>query len=342
MKLQTISVLCLLTLTMTSARGVQSAQEVTDAPATSTGGASDYRVGPGDLLEIKVFGVDSLDQEVRISSSGNISVPLLGKLQVGGMTGEEVETIFAQTITEQGLIRDPQVSVFVKEYRSQPLYVLGAVNQPGQYMITHQLTLVDAIAMAGGLAAGRSADYVLLQRHGVASESQDGLTEAGLPSVPAPLESEPGVIRIDLPSFLEKGNLALNVPVQGGDVIHVPERQVSVFYVVGEVMQAGAYQFPNERDRSLLVTQAISKAGGPGRTAKLSKGMLVRYDETGARTELAVNFKAILQGKNPDLPVFPNDIIFIPGSSAKSLAYAFLNIVPQTTSSILIWQGIRK
>lgn len=279
----------------------------------------DYRLGPGDLIEIKVFEVDKFDQLVRISSSGTVTIPFLGKVPAAGRTGAELEAQLAGLINSRKLIRNPQVSVFVKEYRSQPVFVLGAVNQPGQYMIVQQLNLIDIIAMAGGLAP-RADEVATIQRahSGTTPDAHD--------------DSESQIIEINLTSLLDKGELGLNLRVQGGDVIHIPEREVKVYYVIGEVMSPGAYQLP--ADRTLLLTQALAQAGGPMKTAKMNSGLLVRYDEQGTRQELAVNFSDLLKGKKADFPIQSNDVIFIPGSNFKNIGYGLLGSIPSTITRI--------
>jgi len=300
------------------------------------GGLEDYHLGPGDVMSISVFGVDGFDHQLRVSSSGKVTIPFLGKVSVGGLTGEEIEENLAQLIRENGLIRNPQVSVFVTEYRSQPIYILGAVSQPGQYMITHQMNLIGAISMAGGLIPNRATDYALFQRQGpvlqVSDENAHGkdVLEGG--------DTQSEVIKIDLKDLLENGNLALNIPVQGGDVIHIPEKKVTLYYVVGQVNNPGAFEFPSNQDEEFFLTQALTRAGGPGRTAKTSKGMLVRRDLLGVRQELAVDFDAILKGTKPDIPILPNDVIFIPGSNAKTIGYGLLAIIPGTVNA-LIWSA---
>jgi polysaccharide export outer membrane protein len=286
------------------------------------------------LLEISVFGVNDFSQTVRVSSSGSISLPFLGRIEVEGLTGQELEKHLTEMITEQKLIRDPQVSIFIKEYRSQPIYVLGAVTQPGQYMATHQLRLLDALTMAGGLDTKRSADYVLLQRRAAArrattgSETSSGNAEGS------------DSIRIDLVKLLEEGDMSLNVTIQGGDVIQVPERKIDVYYVVGEVGRAGVFEFPKDRTAGVLATQALAAAGGPMKTAKMGDGVLVRYVEGGQPRREKIDFGAVLKGKKPDIALQPNDIVFLPGSNVKTLGYGMLAIVPSTISSALIWSGL--
>jgi len=111
--------------------------------------ADDYRIGPQDLIEIQVFGIDTLKRDVRVNSRGAISLPLIGTVIVGGLSGQEAEALIASRY-EKDYLRDPQVSVFIKEFTSQRITIDGAVGKPGIYPIRGQTTLLQAIALAGG------------------------------------------------------------------------------------------------------------------------------------------------------------------------------------------------
>jgi len=273
-------------------------------------GNAEYKLGPGDLIEVGVFGIAEYRHTVRISANGLVKLPLIESVNASGLTAAELEEKLAQQLGDE-VIKNPQVSVFVKEFRSQPVYVLGAVRTPGQYQITMQMRLVDAIALAGG-ALPTAGDEVTIQR-------------------PLPSGGEQ-TIAVDLAKIVETGDLKLNVLVQGGDVINVRPRLIETVYVVGEVNRAGAYnKIPKQEIR---VTQAIAWAGGTMKTASLSKGLLVRYNEAGQRSEIPLDLKAILNGKAPDVFVRANDIIFVPGSTMKSLGYGVLATVPGAISTI--------
>jgi polysaccharide export outer membrane protein len=288
----------------------------------------DYRLGPGDLIEVSVFGVEKFNQTVRISLSGEINIPYLGMVPAAGLTGAELEDNLAKLMSDSKLILDPQVSVFIKEYRSQPVYVLGSVNKPGPYMIMQPLKLIDVIAMAGGLDLVRAADYALLQRSGEASSTQStSNSDSNHGTVQPPVQADPHMVRIDLKNLLEGGDPRLNLPVQGGDVVQIPERKREIIYIIGEVASPGAYELPPDR-HEVLLSQAIARAGGPQKTAKYEKGILIRYDDKGKREEVAVNWKDILSGKQPDLAVRSDDVIFIPSSKGKMISYGFLGMVP--------------
>ena len=125
------------------------APDTTSASGAYQGG-SDYRVGAQDLLEISVFGVKDLEKEVRVNSNGQISLPLIGGVMAGGKTIPELEAELARKYAD-GFLQKPQVSVFVKEYTSQRITLEGAINKPGIYQITGKTTLLQAIAIGGGL-----------------------------------------------------------------------------------------------------------------------------------------------------------------------------------------------
>lgn len=275
--------------------------------------AGPYRLGEGDLLEIKVFGVDELGMTSRIGANGAISMPLVGQVRASGLTREDLEQAIATRLADLKLVKDPQVMIFVKEYRSQPVYVLGAVNKPGQYVITSQLRLIDAISMAGGLDPLRAGNTVTLKRAG--GEASE----------------------IELAALLEKAGPNANLVLGAGDIVQVAERKSEVFYVVGEVGRPGVFEFPRQNNGRLLVSQAIASAGGPVRTAKTKRGILVRYGAAGERQQMAVDVNAIIKGRRPDVPVKPNDIIFIPGSTAKTLGYSFAQAIPWAAANGLVY-----
>jgi polysaccharide export outer membrane protein len=272
---------------------------------------ADYRLGPGDLIEIRVFGVSSMDQTVRISAAGTIKLPILDAVVASGLSAAELERRLA-TLLEEDIIKDPQVSVFVKEYRSQPVTVLGAVKSPGQFQIMLQLRIVDVISMAGGLQPN-AGDEAMIQR-----PSPDGVNDE--------------IIRVDLRELLEKGDLRLNTVVRGGDVVHIRERDDQYVYIVGELNRQAAYPLPPKRE--VRVSEVFAMAGGAAKTAKLSDSVLIRYDEAGRRQEIKVNFTEILKGKQEDFFVRGQDIIFVPGSRIKSFAQTLLSGLPGSVAAI--------
>jgi polysaccharide export outer membrane protein len=131
----------------------------------------DYRIGPEDLLEIQVFGVDQLSRTVRVNTLGYISLPLVGNLEVGGLTAQEAETLVATRLTESYL-QNPQVSLFIKEYTTQRVTVEGAVNRPGIYPLRGPTTLLRSIALAGGQGGLSDMSEVMLFRQDAAGKRE--------------------------------------------------------------------------------------------------------------------------------------------------------------------------
>jgi polysaccharide biosynthesis/export protein len=275
--------------------------------------AQDYRVGPGDILSIRLFGFDDFKQTARISNSGKIHVPYLGVLKVSGLTMTQISGEISRKLTEAELLKSPWVQVVIEEYRSQPVYVLGEVMLPGQFVMTEQMFLSDLLSLSGGLNEVASPVGYLYRRKADSSGSGE-------------IQDTDEAIPVDLKDLFEGNNPELNIRLQGGDVFYVPERREQVFFVVGEVMRTGSFKIPFEQKVSF--TQAISWAGGPLKTAKMSKGILMRFDEQGRSEEVAVDFEAILKGKKSDFLVQPNDVIFIPGSSAKTIGYSLIGVIP--------------
>ncbi len=307
----------------------------------------DYELGPGDVLKIEVTGNEMLSQTSTISNSGFINYLLLGDIRAAGLTAEELEQEIAHLLRDKQLIKQPEVLVYIESYESKPIYIVGEVDNPGEYVMSQQLTLMDAIFLAGGLDITASRYGFLHRRSRTGREAaaqeiqeRDGRSAifnvwmAGNSPQAAILKNPevaaPGaeIIKVDLEPLKSGGVLEPNIPLRKGDVFVVPRRDVQYFYVVGDVVKPGAHEAP--LGRSMLASQAISFAGGPAKTAKMSDGMLVRYDANGARQESKVDFAAILQGRQKDFEVLPNDIIFIPGSNAKTLGYGLLGIIPDS------------
>jgi len=134
------------------------------APATGTPAPQDYKVGPGDLLKISVFGSPELSTDARVAESGTITCPLIGSVPVAGLSSSEVEQKLARSFVDGGFLRQPQVSVLIVEYMSQKVSVLGHVSKPGQYALRASSNVLDILAHAGGVIAQSASDYATLMR----------------------------------------------------------------------------------------------------------------------------------------------------------------------------------
>ena len=125
--------------------------------------SSDYLIGPGDLLGIKVYEAEDLSPEARVNTMGIVTYPLLGEVELGSLTTQEAETKLEKLIGAK-YVKDPHVSIFIKEYRSKRVAVVGAVNSPGNYELLGQGNILDALALAGGLSAESGKTVCLTRR----------------------------------------------------------------------------------------------------------------------------------------------------------------------------------
>lgn len=299
----------------------------------------DYEVGPGDELEITIVGLVDEPLAAKVSGAGEITVPMIGQLTVANRTAEQIEAAIAQALKDKEFIQKPEVLVYISDYQAKTIYALGEVDRPGEYGISFQSTLMDLVFMAGGIDFTAARYGFLHRRTSAGSEAwRPTFVNADAADLErAPDKARPGfeVVKIDLQAAKDGGVLEPNPVLRAGDVFYVPRRAIDVVYVIGDVVRAGAFELPQER--RLTVSQAMSWAGGPTKTARMSKGTLVRYEGDGTRREFPVDFAAVLAGRQPDVEVRPNDVIFVPGSHAKAAGFRLLDVVPIILTNAVIF-----
>lgn len=274
----------------------------------------DYKIGPEDLIEISVFEEERLNKTVRVSSQGNITLPLLGVLRVKGLTANELEKEIRELLAEKYL-QDPNVTVFIKEYRSQRISVIGAVEKPGIFDITGQKAILDMLAMAGGLK-DEAGQLLFLIR-------PPGPKEEDIPERRDRDEGVPKTYVIDLDALLIKGDLSLNLPLIHGDVLHIPIS--GKIFVGGEVNRPGGFPLQGKK---ITVSQAIALAEGLKQRANGAETRIFRYsDEEENKEILTVNLYAIQKGKAMDPYLQENDIVIVPQSGVKSFLFELRDTV---------------
>jgi polysaccharide export outer membrane protein len=329
-------------------------QPQTAAPAPVVDTAYDlqeYRLGPGDRLSIYVSGARVFEQTARISNSGRIRVAYVGVMFVAGRTAFEIEQEIARLIKERELVNEPSVQVRIEEFRAQPIFAIGEVVNPGQFVTADNLRLLDLITKAGGLTTSAGEQALLYRR----SQPQPAvqarvLGPADIPSaghaeslskalngrLPQTDEASSGeVIAIDLKDLREGTRPETNLTLQGGDILYVPRTRRDSIYIIGDVKVPGVYDLP--RRGSVTAAQALVYAGGPLSTAKHGKTFIMRRDARGDHVALPVNFSAIVSGKEPDIPILPNDIIFVPNSALKTTGQALFNYIPELIRQFIIF-----
>jgi polysaccharide export outer membrane protein len=268
----------------------------------------DYKIGPEDLLEISVFEDEKLNKTVRVSSQGNINFPLLGVLKVKGLTAGELEREIRDLLAEK-YFQDPNVSVFIKEYRNQRISIVGAVEKPGVYEVSGQKTVLDLMAISGGLKQDAGELLFVIRPF----NPEEGVPKKGEEKV-----SNEAAVRtfvVNLEDLLIKSDLSLNLPLLHGDVVNIPSS--GKIFVGGEVKSPGGFPLQGKR---LTVSQAIALAGGLKFDSAGSEARIFRFSDKGAGREIIVaNIYEIHKGKAEDLYLKENDIIIVPQSTTKAV-----------------------
>lgn len=234
--------------------------------------AATYQVGPRDVLHIAVFQEESLTGDYTVSEAGDIDFPLVGKVAVEGLSASAVDELLTGRLAADFLVQ-PQVQVRVASFASMPVRVLGAVKKPGVYPLTGPTSALELVAMAGGMSA-----------EGV---SEVRITRRG--------EDTPLVLRLDQ-AMADESRWML----RQGDSVFVPPPEV--VYVSGEVSKPGAVPF----SEGLTISQAIILAGGSKSTARLRKVWIKRGAE-----QIKVNLKRVLQGRDEDVVLLPDDTVLL-------------------------------
>jgi len=274
--------------------------------AVQTGNS--YVLGPNDQITIRALDAEELsDKTYRVGQDGDLTLPMIGRVKAVGFTAGQLESELAGKLEKY--IRHPKVAVTVTEFHSQPVSVIGAVTTPGILQLQGQKTLVEVLAMAGGLRSDAGQTATVSRRQ-----------EWGILPLPGARMDQPGqvsVAEVRLKDVLQARNPEQNITMRPNDIISVPRAET--IYVLGAVKRAGGFVL-NERD-ALSVLQALSLAEGLDRTASPQKAKILRMAPgTTRRTELPVNLKQIFSGKATDVALQPDDILFIPDSAEKRAA----------------------
>ena len=265
--------------------------------ATSRDKEIEYRMGPGDIIQVSVFGIPELEKlEGEIDSLGRVSLPLVGEVELGGLTLSQAQDVLTKEFSKY--VVQPKVSVAIKEYHSYRVSVLGEVNKPDVYALKGGRTLMDVLAMAGGLTANASHTITLVR-----------------------LGKKRTSMIIDLNRLVAYGTSKegsqYNIILKPGDVVYVPK--AGSIFVDGYVRRPGSFPLTTK----LTVTQALALAGGMEWEAS-HKVYIYRLDEASGNREIVeVNIDKIREGEAKDFPLEVNDVVFVPGSGFKQFVSGF-------------------
>ena len=287
---------------------------------------STYLLGPDDQLEISGPELTDLaNKPMRIDGDGDIQVPLAGRVHVAGLTVQQTEQELNKVLSTY--IRHPQVVVNVAEIRSQPVSVLGAVNAPGVHQVQGHKTLLEMLALAGGIRP--DAGYSVR----ITREVAWGCIP--LPKAEVDASGRFSVAELNLKKIMEAKTPEENIQIFPHDVISVPKAEM--VYVIGEVKRSGGFVLGEHQ--SISVLQALSLAEGLNGAADTRHARILRLKrDADQREELAVDVKDVLTGKKPDVALQGDDILFIPGSTGKKAALRALEAAIQTGTGLAIWR----
>ena len=296
------------------------------APMTGPERKADYILGPDDQIVIRAFQAEEIsDKPMQVTGEGYINAPMIGRIKAAGLTIAQLEQELTKKLATY--YEHPQVSVFVSDYRSQPVSVIGAVNTPGMVQLRGPKTLLQVISLAGGLRAD-AGNAVTITR-----ERKSGSVPLGIGSTDP--TGRFSVAQVNLRDVMDAKTPQDNVTIESGDVLTVSRAQM--VYVMGEVARPGGYVL-SDRD-SLSLLQVLSLAGGLKPTASVKKTRVLREEEgKPQRVEVASDVRRILSGDAPDMSLRADDILFVPNNVAKSAGIRAMESAVNIGTGLAIWR----
>jgi polysaccharide biosynthesis/export protein len=250
------------------------------------GPSSEYTLGPEDVLRITIYGHEDLSREVVLSADGSFTYPFIGQVRAAGLTVQQLAEHMARRL-EEGYLVAPQMAITIVQYRSQQVYILGAVKTPGVHTLKHNTTLLELISEVGGPTQEAGSEVIIARAKGQEEARSTGKSK---------LSTE--TIRVNLEKLMA-GEISQRMEIESGDTVYIPKREF--FFISGEVKTPGRY--PLEQDTT--VAKALILAGGPSRFAATKRATVQRF-VNGQRLEYRADLNDILQAD--DILVIPQSI----------------------------------
>ncbi len=264
-------------------------------------------IGRGDQLHIQVFDTPEMEQHPRVTDAGSVPLLFVGEVKLAGLTPGDAALRIEEALKAKHLMLRPQVTVTVEQYATQNVYVMGQVTNPGAYPISTPMSVVSVLALAGGLADPADRHITIERRNDAANRVSYFLSN--------------------------NSDEALNsdVVVYPGDTVLVPK--AGIVYVLGDVGRPGGYPITTN-DSQMTVLKALAMAGTANKTAVLGKAKLVRKTPNGGQ-DIPLELAAMQQGKRPDIPMQPDDVLFLPFSWMKNIVVNSQGIAAAATSAVI-------
>jgi len=294
--------------------GIGERQNATNPPNDAAQGMpqdpSRMRIGPGDLIDVSVFDVPELAQEVRVSDTGDASFSLIGPLHLAGLSVEQARSLIAQRLKDKNLLLDPKVALLIREYNTQGVSVVGEVTKPGVYGVLGTQSLLDVVAAAGGTTPFAGPD-VTIKRYADGTTATVHLTRDA------------------------QASLSSDVRLYPGDKVVIP--RAALVYVMGDVGRPGG--FVMENDGKLTLLEALAMAGGPHHTASLSHARLISKTSEGY-SEVPIHLKKIIEGEEADPQLQAEEILYVPSNAVKSAFYRTAPSIVSATSAAAVYHSM--
>ena len=282
---------------------------------------AEYKIGPADVLSVAIADAPEFGGKYLVNESGKVDLTgLSAPVQAEGLSTSELSHSIRQALIDAKQLRDPKVKVYVEEYHGRTVTVLGSVTKPAVYALQRRTTVLEALSLAGG-ALPNSGNTVTIVRGPASAEAL---------SVPV------GSVQLIDMARLEKGeDLSANIEVRNGDVVSISAAQV--VYVVGAVTKPGGFTLSNPSE-GISVMQAIALAEGFKPVASTHHGLIIRESTSEAgRKEIPVDVALMMSGKDTDMLLAPNDILYIPESGAKKTLKVMGDVAMATVNGIAIY-----
>ncbi len=302
-----------------------------DTPDPSSGSIananapSNYVLGPDDEITLFVSDIEDLSNKpMRIDMRGDITLPMAGRVHAAGLTADKLEAEIGSRLKK--FLQNPDVVVSIKEFRSQPISVLGDVDKPGVHQLEGRKTLFEVLSMAGGLNkdAGNTVKITRSLEWG----------PIPLPNAKNDASEKFSVASVSVKAIMDGSDPAANILIKPEDVISVPK--ADVVYAVGSVKKPGGFLL--NQNESLSALQVLSLAEGLDKAAAPKKAKIMReVPGTTTRVEIPVDLQKLMAGKSPDLPLRSNDILFVPNSAAKSAGGRAMEAAIQVATGVAIY-----
>jgi polysaccharide export outer membrane protein len=299
----------------------QTAPEVVTSPTVVVSAEEDYRIGPRDVIEIKIDDADELSRTYEIAADGTFLMSYVQRIKAEGRTPDELAR-FIEDKLRGGYLKDPHVSVYVRQFNSHTFFVQGSVARPGAYQIEGRPSLFKLLTVAGGLLDNSgTAAFIFRPLKGKQSASTDAQSpgqpsSAGNDAEPDPTE-EYTVKAVNIVGLM-KGRLDQNVFLEAGDTVSIPK--ADVFFVTGEVKSPGGFPLGD----GTTLRQAIALSQGTTLNAKGGDTIIMRTDSSGKRVEIKADLPAIMKNRADDIVLEANDVVIVPNSRGKSVMNTFL------------------